>query len=143
MKLIDIDEVQTEKILYEKSYTVLYNKNDDILKKLYAKNSLFKLSENTFLFGVVGCYHDIPINHSYNFVFSDNNIENGIDTIAIIKKVYALGTKEISEIPAKWNVTALIEFPNGIPDLIKNKEEKDILYLCPKKLWEDLVKFIP
>ncbi|MBS7233030.1 hypothetical protein KHA90_18570 [Flavobacterium psychroterrae] len=144
MKNINIEEVWSSRLLYEKPYIVLSKKTgDDILEKLLAKNPLFKIPENAILYDVLGCYQDIPINHTYDFIFKRNNIDENNHTMAIIKNVYALGAKEIEVVPATWSVTALIEFPNGIPPLIKNKEEKDLLYLCSKKLWEELVKIIP
>jgi|GEM_PF-6789957 len=144
MKTIDTDEVWASRILYEKPYTILYDETvGNFLNKILAANPLFRVPENTILFDITGCYQDIPINYSYDFIFRNDNIEDCANTIAIIKKVYAYGAKEIVQIPSKSSVIALIEFPNGIPSLITNKKINDPLYLCAKKLWEDLVKIIP
>ncbi|WP_264529062.1 hypothetical protein [Flavobacterium sp. N502540] len=144
MKSIDTDEVWASRILYEKPYTILYDETDERgLNKILTVNPLFKIPENTILLDITGCYQDIPINYSYDFIFRSDNIEDCDSTIAIIKKVYAFGAKEIDQIPSKWSVIALIEFPNGIPSLIKNKKINDPLYLCSKNLWKDLVKIIP
>lgn len=141
MKNLDTDKVYSSRLLYDRPYNIIDSKSsDNILQKIVVKNPLFKIPENTLLCGIVGCYQDIPLNQIYDFVFRHNNIEDSATTKAIIKNVYALGVTELDTIPATWGVTALIEFPDGIPSLISTIETNGPLYLCSKNFWEDLLK---
>lgn len=142
MKNLDTDKVYFSRLLYDRPYTIIDSKSsDNMLQKILAKNPLFKIPENTFLCSIVGCYQDIPLNKIYDFIFRHDNIEDSATTKAIIKNVYALGVTELDTIPATWGVTALIEFPDGIPSLMNTIEANSPLYLCSKNLWEDLLKF--
>lgn len=141
MKALTPEIFENSRLLYEEAYTVLYEPAEsDVQQRITAKKPSFQMLPNCVLYTVAGCNIDVPAGHTYDFIFSDNDMEISQPTYAIIRSLFALGFKEIGEVPRGWNVTALIEFPNGIPALLERIGPKEKLYLSSKTLWEALMK---
>lgn len=137
------DNIFDSGILQKERYTILYQPvNNSYIQKIYFKNPEIQLNgDNVVTWGVTGCNVDVKINHCYDVLFDIDNIENKFDIDSYIKHVFALGGIMFDQIPASWNVVATINFPEGIPTLIRNTLSQKRYCLSSAQLWEKLMMF--
>lgn len=110
----------------------------DMNKLVMPKTSMF-----------IGCRSekDIKIDTEFNVLFEYFNVENIVNTKAILKYVSVNPSYEIDSLPCGYYGICLVDFPNGIPSLIdtlrpENEKSINMLYLTQKDVMSKLLSYI-
>lgn len=99
-----------------------------------------QLAEDEILCDCKSTCVDIKTGEEFNVLFSHTDVENYVYTKAILKYTSVNRSYEVNYLPNGYAGICLIEFPNGLPALLKKlrpEEEDDyalydILYLTKK-----------
>ena len=103
------------------------------------------LSDSTLCFFLSYAYDSIFVDHEFDYIFRTTNVSQGREARSIIKSVTQQFMKPFDCIPEGWKTICLIEFPDGIPDLIKELpivenwfESASELHIClsNKQTWK-------
>jgi hypothetical protein len=98
----------------------------------------------TVLF-ITFAYADLPLGKSFDVVFPRYKPQDGI----LCKSRIIAATQEVirpfTEIPHGWKTISLVEFPEGIPEFIRNLPAVDAWYqnrdwvcICRRETWDFL-----
>lgn len=134
-------KISESRLLYENEYIVITPKLESI-----SVNGILKihkdivLDENSIICGVSGGPFDIKLNHTFDIIYCVNDFKNYEMCTSVVKSVFAFGYRQLlDEVPSNWNVAALIEFPNGMPDILSSCKDESTFLVSSAKLWNKLV----
>jgi len=92
-------------------------------------------------------FADVPIGKSFAVIFPKDKPNDGIYCESKIVGVTQQFGKPFDAIPNGWKTICIVEFPQGIPDLIKNLpvvetwfENEKYICFCDKDVWEAIKK---
>lgn len=124
------------------------------MKDYYSKkpehrfNSL-QLSENQILAACCSFYTDIPVDSKFDVIFAGRDVENFVNVSAVLEYASYNRSFEIDIIPNGYGPLAIINFPEGKPEMVSKlrleNEKRDFnkydeLYLTEKKVLEKILK---
>ncbi|HEX8250985.1 MAG TPA: hypothetical protein VF599_22615 [Pyrinomonadaceae bacterium] len=92
-------------------------------------------------------FADVPAGKSFSVIFPKTNPGGGIYHESKIVAVTQQFGKPTEVIPRGWKTICLVEFPQGIPEIIKNLpvvdtwfENSDYVCICDEEAWEAIRK---
>lgn len=127
MKSLKNDKIYQTILMYKHLFLVLYAPTDETKYSRVTEKYNFKLDKNQIFFDITGCPFDINLQTEFDTVFEEDNIGNKAFTNVILRKVYAMGYIEIDNAPANWNTLGVIEFPEGIPEIVLNFKKISVI----------------
>jgi hypothetical protein len=107
-------------------------------QKYYSLNPSHKLnslilSDNQIISDCRTLCTDILCNTKFDVLFSHHDVENYIDTDAVLEYISVNRSYEVELLPKGYTGFCIINFPNGKPELLKK--------LRPEKEYHDLTKY--
>lgn len=91
-------------------------------------------------------YADIPISRSFDIVFPTRDPKSKTRTRCVIRAVTQQYAKPFGEVPHGWKTICLVEFPEGIPDVIASLptvngwyENRQTVSLCDEDTWRLMI----
>lgn len=100
-------------------------------------------SANSEILFIGYTFDDIPVGKSFAVIFPKNKPTDGINCESKIVAVTQQFGKPFDGIPNGWKTICIVEFPRGIPDLIKNLpiveswfENEEYICFCDNDVWE-------
>jgi len=100
---------------------------------------------------IAGTGKDISVNQTFDVIFAKKDPTNYIQTDAILKYVNIRPSHEITTLEAGMSGLCLVEFSQGIPELIKKlkpfeetykNEAYDFLYLTTQALMDKIIELL-
>jgi hypothetical protein len=102
---------------------------------------------NTEILFVSYAFADVPVGKRFSVIFPKNKPSEGIYYESKIAAVTQQFGKPTELIPHGWKTICLVEFPRGIPEIIKNLpvvdtwfENNDYVCICEEEVWEAIKK---
>lgn len=102
---------------------------------------------NTEILFIGYAFADVPVGKSFSVIFPKNNPGDGIYYESKIAAVTQQFGKPTEVIPRGWKTICLVEFPQGIPEIIKNLpvvdtwfETGDYVCISDEEAWEAIKK---
>ena len=117
--------------LKSKPGTITDTERDEMLETIQRP-----LRETEHPFVIIHCYADIPENTTWNVAFDRRDTHRHEPTIAILRFGVILHRAVCRSLSDGWHQAAVIDFPGGIPELIKSlpidpeTEQTDYNCLC-------------
>lgn len=136
MKNIFTQKVVDSGLLNSSPHIFIYPKIDSIMidRILTIHPGIYR-NKNEIICGVSGGFLDVDLHHKFEAICSMYDIRVSQVCGSVIKTVFAFGYKErLDQVPSNWNVSGIVEFPNGIPDLLSTYEEEIPFILCSESL---------
>ncbi len=92
-------------------------------------------------------YADLPLTKQFDIVFPRGKPQDGVCCKCRVIAVTQQWGKPFLEVPHGWNTICMIEFPEGIPELVHQLpvvdgwyQNKDWVCICDETTWESLKK---
>jgi hypothetical protein len=125
------------RLLYNNIYVCLHAREKiTVVNKILELHKNIKCDKHNIICGIDGGYFDVKLNHQFEVMFLAEDIDKYEYCDSIVRAVFAFGNKVLlSEVPSTWGVNALMEFPNGIPDIFLRYEESATFVLSSKELY--------
>lgn len=142
MKRLITEKVGESGIIYQHPYIWLYSSvEQSIIEKIQNLHDKVEYNEFSVICGVGGSSFDIMLGHKFEMMTSNRNIEVCEECTSIVKAVFAFGyAKLLNVVPSNWNVTALVEFPDGIPELFNYCKDNNPFLLSSLELYNAIKK---
>ncbi len=136
-----------ENVPIEQQYLYIKGKVSSSSLDLIKSGLPIEKSNNTEILFVGYAFADVPVGKSFSMIFQNDNPHKAIRCESNIVAVTQQWGKPLEVIPYGWKTICIIEFPQGIPDIVKNLpiidtwfDNSNYICICDEDAWEAIKK---